>query len=137
MQKTPLPPSEVMTRPERRSWSFEEKLRIVQEAERCEHGEIGALLRRENLYASQLSTWRRAFRKHGEEGLKPAPMGRPPKLSPQEKASQKQLDDLERKNKTLERELERARVIIEVQKKLCELLNLPTGLDTESAGGEP
>ena len=51
--------SEVVARPARRRFTAEYKLRIVQEAERCTTGDLGALLRREGLYSSHLTTWRK------------------------------------------------------------------------------
>jgi transposase len=61
-QKAPpdIPDPEVVPKAKRRKFSAEYKVRILEEADRCtERGEIGALLRREGLYSSHLSTWRR------------------------------------------------------------------------------
>jgi transposase len=123
-----LPPSEVMSKPQRRTWTFQDKLRIVLEAEAAAHGQLGLLLRREGLYSSQLNNWRNAYRKHGEDGLKPSKMGRPPTPAVV-KETQHQLRQLERKNAQLQVELERARVIIEVQKKLCEMWNVTAPIE--------
>lgn len=74
-QVTPKPELEKRTR---RKFSMEYKLRILAEADACQHGDLGALLRRENLYSNQLRDWRAEFRKAGAEGLsKTAPCARP------------------------------------------------------------
>ena len=56
-----LPNPEVQSKPSRHRFSVEYKRRMVAEANQCPHGELGALLRREGLYHSQLSSWRQAF----------------------------------------------------------------------------
>ena len=71
-QVTPDPKLEKRTR---RTFKPEYKLRIVQEADACKHGELGALLRREKLYSNQLSDWRKEYAENGFEGLaKSAPV---------------------------------------------------------------
>jgi hypothetical protein len=98
----------------------QEVRRILREADRCRRpGEIGALLRREGLYSSQLSAWRAArergelggqgSRKRGPEGKRPDP-------------SAKRIAELERENRRLRKRAERAEALVEVQKKLSELL---------------
>ena len=117
--------TEVVARPKRRRFSATYKRSILEEADRrTEAGEIGALLRREGLYSSNLTTWRRQ-RQHGElEGAKP---GRKP-VSEQAK----QVKKLQRENARLKQKLEQAEMIIEVQKKLSQLLGL-----TETKPGAP
>jgi transposase-like protein len=95
------------------------KLRIVREADACRKpGDIGALLRREGLYSSHLVTWRR-LRDAGalldEESRRRGPKAEP--VNP----LQGELDRLRRANTRLETELEQARAIIDVQKKVAEL----------------
>jgi transposase len=108
-------------RPKRRSFTAEYKLRIVREAdaavESCVEGAIGELLRREGLYSSHLTVWRRE-RDAGElAGLTPRKRGR--------KASKNALAEevarLERENAKLQHELHKANTIIDVQKKLASL----------------
>ena len=119
---TDIPDPEVVPKAKRRKFSVEYKRRILEEADHCtEPGQIGALLRREGLYSSHLSTWRR----QREQGLIQA-------LSPK-KRGRKRKDELEREVSRLQREnerlrasLERAEMIIEVQKKLSQLLGLAT-----------
>ena len=103
---------------ERRRYTAADKERILDEAERCtQPGEIGALLRREGLYSSHLSRWR-SQRRRGELS-QPTRPGR--KADPQAA----ELKHLQQENERLKRQLSRAEVIIEAQKKLCQLLNLP------------
>lgn len=115
-----LPDAEVVPKAERRRFSAEYKQRILQEAEACaQPGEVGALLRREGLYSSHLTTWRQQ-RERGElQGLTPAKRGR--KTDPQAA----EIARLQRENARLKAQLERAEMIIDVQKKLSQMLGLP------------
>jgi len=112
------PPTEVSDKPVRRRYTIEYKLRILREAEGCrEAGELGALLRREGLYSSHLSNWR-GQRDRGElAGQSQA--GRPPKPSGKVLEENKAL---RRENEQLRRRLKEAETIIEIQKKVSELL---------------
>ena len=104
---------EVLPKAERRQFSADYKLRVLAEADRCsEPGQIGALLRREGLYSSHLSKWRQ----QRERGALGQQRGR--KADPQTA----ELKRLQRENERLRSRLERAEHIIEVQKKLAELL---------------
>ena len=117
----PTPDPEVPSKATRRRFTAEYKLRVLKEADSCEpgSGEIGALLRREGLYSSHLTTWRRQ-RESGElEGLSPRKRGRKP-ANP----LQRRVAELEREKEQLEQRLEQAETIIEVQKKLSKLLGL-------------
>jgi transposase-like protein len=108
----------------RRQFSGAEKHRILEAADRCTNsGEIGALMRREGLYASLLFRWRKQRREIERERL--APQRRGPKPDGP-LAEQRQIEQLTRQNTRLQGELERAHTIIDVQKKLCTLLGLPT-----------
>jgi transposase-like protein len=115
-----LPDPEVVPKAERRRFSADYKRRILQEAEACaQPGEVGALLRREGLYSSHLTTWRQQ-RERGElQGLTPAKRGR--KADPQAA----EIAGLRRENERLKAQLERAELIIDVQKKLSQMLGLP------------
>jgi transposase len=110
---------EVVARPTRRRFSAQYKLQILHEAERCVPGELGALLRREGLYASHLTSWR----KQRETGALAALAGkkRGPKVDLQAEA----LARLQREHAKLQAKLARADLIIDAQKKLLVLLNLP------------
>ena len=104
---------EVLPKAERRQFSADYKLRVLAEADRCsEPGQIGALLRREGLYSSHLSKWRQ----QRERGALGQQRGRKPDPQTAE------LKRLQRENERLRSRLERAEHIIEVQKKLAELL---------------
>jgi len=114
---------EVCERPGRRTFTGLEKLRILKEADQAAgSGAIGALLRRHGLYSSALSEWRRQ-REAGVLGaLTPAKRG--PKLTAPNPLSA-ELAGMQRENVQLRRRLERAEAIIEVQKKLADLLGIP------------
>jgi transposase len=111
---------EVVAHPRRRRFSNAQKRRILAEAERCtEPGAIGALLRREGLYSSSLSTWRRQLAAADLTAL--APQKRGPKPDP-ERADVLQIAKLTRENDRLRNQLEKARLVIDVQKKVAALL---------------
>lgn len=116
------PDSEVKT--PYRKFSREEKLRILEEADACtEAGEIGALIRREGIYSSYLSRWRQARDRGQLDGLSGKKRG-PKRTVDQELAEENEA--LRRENERLRRRLEQAETIIEVQKKLSEVLGLET-----------
>ena len=115
-----VPDPEVVPRAKRRHFSAKYKLRILTEADQCtQRGEIGALLRREGLYSSHLTTWRKQRDREQLEGLTPKKRGRKPDLQAAELAR------LQRENERLQVRLEQAETIIEVQKKLSQMLGLP------------
>jgi transposase-like protein len=122
--------TEVVAKARRRKFSAAEKLRILREADGCvERGELGALLRREGIYSSQLGDWRRA-RERGElNGLSARRRG-PKAQKPDER--DKKVAELERENRKLKAKLERAEGLIEVQKKVSEILGIP--LDRDGKG---
>ena len=110
---------EVVARPTRRRFAAEYKLRILQEANRCAPGELGALLRREGLYSSHLTTWRQQREAGSLAAL--AAKKRGPKVDPHAE----ELARLRRENAKLLVKLQRADLIIDAQKKLLVLLNQP------------
>ena len=122
---------EVLAKAERRRFTAEYKLKVLREADHCEQpGEIGALLRREGLYWSNLATWRKQ-RERGElAGLAAHKRG------PEKRARNPltgRVRELERENFRLRRRAERAEKIIELQKKVSEVL----GIELEkNAGGD-
>jgi len=125
----PPPPIVVVADPEvpekarRRRFSAEYKLRVLQEADACtEPGEIGALLRREGLYSSNLGAWRRQRDEGTLEGLAPRKRGR--KAKPKNPLSKK-VAELERENARLKQRLMQAETIIDVQKKVSQILGIP------------
>ncbi len=117
------PDPEVAERAKRRLFTAEYKLRILQEADACkESGEIGALLRREGLYSSHLSTWRRHQLAGELRGLRRKRRG--PAPDPNKQLAQ-QVAKLERENNLLRKRLQQAETIIEFQKKVSEVLGIP------------
>ena len=117
------PEVEVVAKAERRRFTAEYKRRIVREADRCtKPGESGALLRREGLYSSLLTTWR-AARDRGElEGLSPKQRG--PKATPPDPRDKK-LAEQEREITRWKKRAERAEALVDVQKKLAARLGTP------------
>ena len=115
---------EVPGKPVRRRFNAAYKLRILEEADACREnsGELGALLRREGLYSSHLNTWRRQRREGTLAGLSPQKRGRKSQ-GPDEQAQR--VKELEKENKRLRRQLQRAETILEIQKKASELLGIP------------
>lgn len=103
---------EVQPKGERRRFSAEYKRRIVAEAEQCVHGELGSLLRREGLTYAQIGKWRTAHA-GGTLGKQRGPVANP---------NRAEMRRLEAENARLKRELARAELIIEAQKKLARLL---------------
>ena len=115
-----VPEPEVLPRAKRRQFSAPYKLRIVEEADHCtERGQIGALLRREGLYSSQLSEWRQQRAKGQLNALSSQRRGRKAQHS-----SEVEVARLQRENEQLRTRLEQAELIIDVQKKLSQLLGL-------------
>ena len=118
----PVPDPAVSEKPVRRRFTADYKLRVLREADRCtESGQLGALLRREGLYASHLATWRQQREEGTLAGLSPKRRGRKPKAEDPLFAENHRL---QRENQRLEAKLRQAEAIIEVQKKLSEVLEL-------------
>ena len=114
--------SEVVPRARRRSFTKADKRRILEEADRCTRpGEIGALMRREGVYSSSLSTWRRQREAGDLAALVPQKRG--PKVDPR-RADALQIAQLTRDNEKLKVQLDKANLVIEVQKKVGALLAL-------------
>lgn len=117
------PDPEVAEKKSRRRFTAVYKLRILQEYESCRQpGEIGALLRREGLYHSNISTWRKQRDQGALHGLSPRKRGRKP-VRPDPMAQK--IARLERENRLLTKKLKQAETIIEVQKKISEILGIP------------
>ncbi len=115
------PDTEVVDRPTRRRFSATYKQRIVEEADRCrEPGEVGRLLRREGLYSSHLTAWRKAARSGSLRGLSKKRGRKVIERNPLDAKVHK----LERENARLEKELHKAHLIIDVQGKVAGLLGL-------------
>ena len=116
--------TEVAEKARRRQFTVEFKRRIVKEADACRApGEVGALLRREGLYSSHLTTWR-AARDRGELALGAMTKKRGPQATAPDPRD-KRIADLERQNEKLAKRAERAEAIAEIQKKVGALLGWP------------
>jgi transposase len=123
----PAGDSEVVPHARRRNFSNSNKRRILEAVDRCtKPGEIGALLRREGVYSSSLSTWRRQREATDLAAL--APQKRGPKADPR-RADTLLIAQLTRDNLRLQSSLDKANLVIEVQKKLAVLLGLATAED--------
>ena len=123
-----VPDPAVSEKPVRRRFTAEYKIRMLREADRCtQPGQLGALLRREGLYSSHLNTWRRQRDAGVLAGLAPKRRGRKPKADDPVLVENQRL---RRENQRLAENLRQAKAIIEVQKKLSELLGgTPTSPD--------
>jgi hypothetical protein len=100
---------------------------MLNEAEQClPSGEIGALLRREGLYSSHLTTWRRQREKGVLQGLNPKKRGR--KARPKDPHAER-IGQLEKENQRLKGRLRKAEIIIEAQKKISEILGVEQNLE--------
>jgi transposase-like protein len=115
------PDPEVLARPRRRTFDAKFKMRILDETDRAtEDGAIGAILRREALYSSHLTQWRKE-RQGGTLAALSKKRGRKPTKNPL-------ADEVERLRKELagvKQQLAQAEIIIEVQKKVASLLGIP------------
>ena len=121
---------EVRTKPgRRRSFPASEKLRIVREAAACtKPGQVGALLRREGIYSSLLTAWRKELKLHGSAGLAGRKPGRKPTLD----AKDRRIADLEKRAVQLEAKLSLAEKLIDLQKKVSAILGLSLTTDEET-----
>jgi len=115
-----MPDTEVVAKAKRRQYTAEYKLRVLRELDTCKGtGEIGALLRREGLYSSLVSKWRQQRENGSLEGLGVHKRG--PKPDPQAA----ELARLQRENERLRERLRKAELIIDVQKKVAQMLGAP------------
>ena len=130
----PIPDPAVSEKPVRRRFTAEHKLRILREADCCtESGQLGALLRREGLYSSHLSTWRQQRDEGTLAGLTPKRRGR--KANPDAPLIAEN-QRLQRETQRLAEKLRQAETIIEVQKKLSEILGIPLP-PSDNSGSAP
>ncbi len=127
-----IPPDpEVVARPTRRRFTAADKLRILKLADACTAGgSLGALLRAEGLYASNLTTWRRQRTEGVLSALTPQKRGR--KVSAQHPLRAENAT-LRQENARLSTRLKQAELIIDVQKKVSQILGIP--LETPEEGG--
>ncbi len=124
--KVAVPDPEVVVTASRRRFSQSYKQQVLAEADQCQtRGEVGALLRREGLYSSHLSRWRQA-RERGELAGDAEPK-RGRKAEPQAA----QVAHLTKENERLKQKLEQAQLVIDIQKKVSQLLGLKQTMQDE------
>jgi transposase-like protein len=127
-----VPDPEVRERAARRRFTAEYKLQVLRQADQCVGvGDLGALIRREGLYSSHLTTWRRQREQGALVALAPKKRGRPT-ASASGSPLVRRVAELERDNGRLARRLQQAEAIIEAQKKLSELLGLSAPMPDEA-----
>ena len=115
-----VPDPAVEAKAKRRRFTAEYKLRILREVDRAkEPGEVGAILRREGLYSSLLSVWRR-----DRDRVAKADLGTR-KRGPKAKVVDPKVKQLEREIAKLRRRNERVELMLSIQKKASELLGIP------------
>ena len=119
LPETQITPEPALEKRIRRSFTTEYKLSILAQAEACQHGELGKLLRREKLYSNQLQQWRREFAQGGIESLSKTHPG----PTPAKTAEQRRIEQLEKDNKRLMRKLQMAEDCLELQKKALAMLD--------------
>ena len=121
------PAIEVVAKATRRRFTVEYKRKIIREADACKtSGAVGALLRREGLYSSHLTTWR-AARERGDLA------GAPKKRGPTRRVSDprdKRIIELERESTRWRKRAERAEALVELQKQVAALLGTPLASET-------
>ena len=116
--ETQITPDPALEKRTRRTFSAAYKLKIIQRADACQHGELGPLLRKEKLYANQLSQWRREFEAHGVSGLSKSEPGPQSALSPE----QRRIAQLERDIVKLNKQIAMKDSCLDLQKKALDML---------------
>lgn len=128
-----VPPAnpEVSAKPKRRQFTAAYKARIVEEVQKCtEQGQIGELLRREGLYSSAITLWRRQYQSGALRALKDDKRGRKPIRD----ARDQELHRLQHEVERLNRKLSQAELIIDIQKKVAAILGNPIETPSNSEG---
>jgi hypothetical protein len=126
-----LPDPELVERPKRRRFTARYKLEILEKAEACTRpGEIGELLRREGLYTSHLTAWRKQRRNGALKEL-----GRPRGRKPADRRD-REIAELRRRAERAEAELQKAKKVIEIQGNVSALLEQMLGSEGESGSTE-
>jgi transposase len=116
-----VPDPEVKVIRSRCNYTAHYKLRILEEVDHCEEGKIASILRREGLYSSHLTKWRRQRKEGSLSGLRPRKRGKPARVLD---ASTKRIAELEKANSRLSHRLQQAELIIDVQKKVSEMFGI-------------
>lgn len=118
------PETEVLERPTRRHYSARYKLRVLEQTDDLGEGQIGAYLRREGLYWSILSTWRRQRAEGTLAGLEPRSRG--PRPTPAATPDFRRMRELEKENAKLKEQLRRVGIVLDIQKKVLSICAPPT-----------
>ena len=122
------PDPEVPSKAVRRRFPARYKLKILRQADQCQPGEVGALLRREGLYWSNLQAWRRQREDGTLQALTPKKRGRKTRpanpLAPEVKR-------LQNENRRLKRRLQQAEIMLDIQKKASEMMGISLEADKE------
>jgi transposase len=121
-----IPDPEVPAKATRRSFTSEYKLRILKEADAC--ADLGALLRREGLYSSNLTSWRNQMDRGVLSALSPKKRGRKESVR---NPLQTENEKLQKENARLTKRLKRAELIIDIQKKAAQILGIPLSTPEE------
>ena len=125
-----FPNPEVPEKKLRRNFTASYKLRILQAADNCtQSGQIGRLLRREGLYSSHLTSWRRARNKGILQAMTPHKRGR--KLKEKNPLTG-EVARLQKEKQKLENKLKQAELIIEAQKKISQILDITLNIDEKN-----
>ena len=120
--RTSHPDPEVVAQARRRRFTADYKQRILAQADQAKgSGGVGALLRREGLYSSLLTAWRREMQTGIRQALTPQKRGPKSQRDPLQEENQK----LQKENARLVEELRKAAIVIDVQKKVGALLGWP------------
>lgn len=132
IKKISPPDPEVKEKLPRRKFTAKYKLQILDTADSCtEPGQIGAMLRREGLYSSHLTLWRRQREQGVLKSMSPKKRGRKAKeknpLAPE-------LARMQKENRNLKNKLKQAELIIEAQKKISEILSMTQDLNKNERG---
>ena len=125
-----VPDPEVTEAKPRRKFTAQYKLKILKEVDACsQSGEIGAILRREGLYSSNLTNWRKQKKQGLLDALSPQKRGR---KAIERNPLSEEVARLQRDNERLKKKLKKAETIIEVQKKISEILGIPQDQGNDS-----
>lgn len=129
-QLSDTPDPEVPEMKPRRKYTAQYKIEILQKVDSCTQlGQIGALLRKEGLYSSNLTAWRRQKEKGLLDALSPKKRGR---KEIRKNPLTQEVARLQRENERLRGNLKQAETIIEVQKKISEMLGISQNQDERS-----
>ncbi len=121
-----IKPDRTLEKKTRRTFTAAYKLKMINQADACQHGQLGALLRREKLYSNQLSQWRRELAEGGLSGLSKSAPGPAPQMT----SEQRRIAQLEKQVNRLEKQIVLKDDCLELQKKALAMLDrLNSGIE--------